>query len=53
MFTAAGRTALHSLALSQGAHAANRHSGKMVSKVYSEQVNIGPVTDFRVAGFLI
>jgi hypothetical protein len=51
MFTAAGRTALHSLALSQGAHAANRHSGKMVSKVYSEQVNIGPVTDLRAAAW--
>jgi hypothetical protein len=45
MFTGAGRTASHSLALLQSAAAANRGRRKTVSEVYSEQVNIGPAAE--------
>jgi hypothetical protein len=47
MFAGAGRTALHFLALLPSAAGHKpRRGGKMVSKVFSERVNIGPVTDF-------
>jgi hypothetical protein len=45
MIIGAGRTALHPLAPAGAPEGVHRRSGKMASKVYSEQANIGPVTD--------